>query len=193
MRIHELADYIYEDLEPRITFVRWVNESLEIGITCEDAKEDRMRHFRIVCAGVVEAHITPTVFGCMSMPLDHPVLLNHTDDFGYLTFSSSPQTAEVVVSRLYETHYRVCADWRPLSEYVNHLRKEGLVALLNGGMGMIAQGPYKILLAYQEAIGGLLETSLVRTERKSRDSVSILLLDSEFVIAQSFESHEETA
>lgn len=193
MKIAELSNYIYEDLEARITCVRWVEDTLEIFIVCDDPQEDRKRKFRIICTGVVEVDITLCAFGLMSMPESHPVLLDHIDDFGYLAFSSPPQIAEIVVSRLYATHYKLLGDWRPLSAYVNHFKKEGIAALLGGGMGMIAQGPHRVLCAYQEAISDLLITSLVRHERQKKSSIRLLLLDAEYVIAQSFESNEEEA
>jgi hypothetical protein len=192
MNLHALAEFIYEDLEARITAVHARDHGLDIDLECDDSKAGRRRAFRVECTGVVEARVTPTSFDFLAVPEEHVLLLDHIDDFGHLAFSSVPVVPEVVVARLYEAHRTVCGDWRPFSSYVNHFKKEGIVALLRGGMGMLAQGPYRILQAYEHSVSGLLETSLVRNHREQKLDARLLVLDSEYVIAQAFESNEKT-
>jgi hypothetical protein len=193
MNFAALADFIYDDLEAHLTCVRAREGGLELHVVCNDPKEDRKRFFRIDCHDLKEAQITPGWFDSIDTPADHPLLFDHTDDLGYLAFSSAPSAPEVVITRLYEAHRRICGDWRPFSKYVNHQNKEGLVALLRGGMGMIAQGPSRVMHAYQEATRDFLQTSLVNHALSVRPKLSVMLLGTDFVIAQKFEASEEEA
>ncbi|MCM2273513.1 MAG: hypothetical protein NDI75_01765 [Candidatus Didemnitutus sp.] len=193
MNFAALSAFIYEDLEAQITDVSSRKGSFEIRIGCDDPKEDRRRHFVITCAGVKEVKISPDSFGGLSLAAEHPVLFDYIDDLGYLAFSSAPSVAEVVVARLYEAHQKICSDWRPFSRYANHHTRDGLVSLVRGGFGMLAQGPYCVMSAYQEAVGTILKTSLVKHEIKNKTAVQAVFLDDHFVIAEKIEAHEEKA
>lgn len=58
---------------------------------------------------------------------------------------------------------------------------------------MIAQGPSRVMHAYQEATRDFLQTSLVNHALSVRPKLSVMLLGTDFVIAQKFEASEEEA
>ncbi len=146
-----------------------------------------------MCRGVKDATVTPGWIGALRAVDDHPLLWDFTDDLGYLTFSSAPNTPEAVIVRLYEVHLKVCSHWRPFSKYVNHLPRNGLIPLLTGGMGMLAQGPLQVVRAYQEAVDGLLETSLVKHDLTQKPVLKAILLEESFVVAEAFDASEVLA
>lgn len=114
-----------------------------------------------------------------------------------VSFYGSAQDSLAVVGTLYERHQEIAGDWIPLHRYMN--AGLGLKNLIAGGFGRLAEGPEPLVLAYEEVLREC-EFSTSHIEPKlpvywdgrkwaEEDAkLSVLMLDTSFVIAADFEA-----
>jgi hypothetical protein len=67
-----------------------------------------------------------------------------------LFFSKAPQDARVMIGRLWLRHQRETQGWIRFDRFLN--RESVLPALLEGGYGLLAKGPERLLRAYAEEL-----------------------------------------
>jgi hypothetical protein len=102
-----------------------------------------------------------------------------------------------VVGALYERHVDLVENWIPFHKYINsEIRLNELIA---GSFGMLADGPEPLILAYEEVMQHYsFSTSHLESRPpmywnnetwiEENTSLSVIILDESYVIAEGFEA-----
>ena len=85
---------------------------------------------------------------------DHILIKLQKDDTVKLYFNGKPSNPYTLIGKLFFAHQEVCQNWIPFDKYINC----GF-SLLNGGHGLLAEGPKILLNKYAEVLSCLLYTS----------------------------------
>jgi hypothetical protein len=83
---------------------------------------------------------------------EHPLLLPHTEPKVELYISSRPSNADVVVGQLVEAHREVVENWFDFPHFFNLGPRRSLRAMLEGGLGLLAEGPQPLIERYANVL-----------------------------------------
>ncbi len=183
MKIEELSEKLYEDLNGRITAVDFL-EDLVIYFQCDDWNDhDKIRFFKITCHGVKESNVHPSASGELEFTDSHQLLWNHNEPHGYLYYSSEPENRYEILGRIWVAHERLLGGWRSLKEYANTYNKGQLIEFCQGSHGQLAQGPKPLMEVYQDAVGDKVKTNYVPSYNPE-GGYKALVFDECFVICK---------
>ncbi|EGQ7683629.1 hypothetical protein IZS58_004576 [Vibrio parahaemolyticus] len=183
MKIEELAEYLYEDLNGRITSIEQ-GDVLKIQFECDDWLEnDVIRRFEITCIDVEESEINVSGSGGLGFYNEHPLLLKYNEPQGELYYSSEAINKYEILGRIYAAHESVLIGWRPLSEYLNISHAGERIAFCDGSYGLLARGPKSLLNIYAESIKGLITTNYVFAFNP-QGSFKVLVFEHGYVICK---------
>lgn len=206
MDINEFSERFNLTFDGRITNVRLVEDVDGIGsriivisLDCnsfDDPTSGVGLSFEITCANVQESALTVGCVEDIQVLDEHPLLLDYNTPREYLHITSAPDCPEEIVGALYLAHRSVVSDCRPLSHILNPGLEPvglGLLALLQGGRGMLASGPSAIISALEEAIDGRMQASRNPAHNNMAGKYRVLLLDDAYVICEAVELAEVPA
>jgi hypothetical protein len=131
---------------------------LSTGVECTPPQ-----FWKIYCQSVQEHQL---IFGEIPYPFgiynEHVLLWPHEDCQISLSFYGKVKDIFGVVGRLYVTHMELVGQYIPFQRYFNH----DLVKLLASGYGVLAEGPERLVKAYQEVMDEFgFKTSVIPTRR----------------------------
>lgn len=179
-----LIDWFNHALDGRITTVRRNELTLVISIECEHPIKHDWLHCSIECSGVAEAQVTPDALEEISAVTEHPLLLSYYEPQFFLHFNTAPSSAEAVIGRLYLAHHAILADWRSFEHFFNPMN---LQKLLQGGVGMLANGPESVMVGYRDAVADHMNVYLNSCSNPIAKSLQVLLFnDADYVVCQNY-------
>ncbi|EJO3996544.1 hypothetical protein V6450_004551 [Vibrio vulnificus] len=189
MKIEELAEYLYEDLNGQITSIE-KGDVIKIQFECDDWDgNDVIRKFVINCFDVEESDINVSKSEAMDFCKEHPLLMKYNEPQGELYYSSIAANKYEVLGRIYEAHELVASGWRPLSDHINTSYAGQHITFCEGSYGLLARGPQSLLNIYAASIKDLITTNYV-SSFKPKGSFKALVFDHGFVICKSVEVSE---
>ena len=172
------------------------NLSLVLDVVA-DEEPSLPRNIRIVCHASRESNVSPNHYSDLRVTEDHVLLWHYSQPHNLVSFYGNVEDAQAVVGALYERHVEIVERWIPFHKYLNSGLP--LSELIRGKFGMFADGPDKLVLAYEAVMQGFgLSTS--HHESRSADQMrwngetwvqdvsplSIMFFDESYVIAESF-------
>lgn len=173
------------------------NLSLVAEVTADEATS-LPRNIRIDCHGLRESNVLPNRYYDLRVTEDHVLLWHYSRPHRLLSFYGNVEDPQSVVGALYERHFEIVGRWVPFHKYLN--LGLPLSELIRGKFGMLADGPDKLVLAYEAVVQGF-GISTSHHESRSADQMrwngetwvvqdmpplSIMFLDDSYVIAESF-------
>ncbi len=128
---------------------------------------------------------------------DHILIKLQKDENVSLYFNGKPSNSYTLIGKLILSHQEVCENWIPFDKYLNSIAH--ISSLLEGGHGLLAEGPKILLDKYAEV---LVSENIIVSNLKSRPAkwwdgnnwieekspLSILILGESYFIAEQFES-----
>jgi hypothetical protein len=190
MKIEELSEEVYEDLNGRIMSADHQDDTITLVYECDYWKDpDKRVSFLLRCKMVAETTVCPGVSCDLWWASEHPLLLNHNEKHGGLFFTSKPTNPHEVIGLLYQTHEDLFHGWRLLRDHINHCGKTHKI--LASGNGLLARGPLPLLDLYQKSLGRLLKTNIVKSYTPD-GGYSALIFDDTFVICKEVEVRHHT-
>lgn len=106
--------------------------------------------WRLVLRDVREHEIQLGLCESFDVHDTHPLLWPHVDPRGSLFFSKTAVDPRALIGRLWVRHQRETDGWLPFERFLNH--EVELEALLEGGFGLLAKGPDRLLRAYADEL-----------------------------------------
>ncbi len=137
-------------------------------------------------------------FGTLSYyESDHILLKLKKDDNVSLYFKGKPSNAYALIGKLFLAHQELCQKWIPFDKFLNSIAH--IHYLLEGGHGLLAEGPKILLDKYAEVlVNENIEVSNLNSRPAKRwngnnwieekSPLSILILGESYFIAEKFES-----
>lgn len=148
---------------------------------------DLRKQFDLECLGVRDHELGAGFSDGIQWVEDHPVLWPFSSEPCHLYFTSRPVDAFAVVGRLYEAHERLYEGWKNLRDHINSYFRPNLHDLLDGGNGLLADGPRVALEGYAAALEGLIDvqiTTFARAGHGAKPAVRALLFDAGYVVCE---------
>jgi hypothetical protein len=193
MNIDELSEKVYIDLNGRVASVDEDDEITIIRFKCDDWGDcDTERIIKLVCTGVVECELKPSMSGDIDFYEDHPLLWKYNNDHGYLYYSSESKNKYELIGRVWEAHEMTMNGWRPITKFINTFSSNSKIEFCSGKSGLLADGPRPLLEAYQQSVSGILETNYVPSYQRN-GKLKALIFDHGFVICNSVSIEDETS
>jgi hypothetical protein len=167
--------------------------------------ESISRRWSVRCEGVLENRICFGYTDSIALLSDNPLLLLHRGIHAELFFNGVPKQVECLLGDLAATHEAIAKDTFPMSRLI----KNGLSSFLAPGrspstremllwhFGKLAEGPVAFLEPYRavlerHGVRASLVTHQPRSEstKETRESLSLLVTDSSYVVASKFQFTE---
>ncbi len=186
MNIEKLSQNINVDLNAEITAVDF-SDRLVITLQCDDWQNDEQTClFKIVCKGVEESDVTPSLISKVDFTNSHPLLWNHNEPHGYLYYSSKPSNRYEILGLIWEAHEKLFGGWRQIADFANTYNSGQLISFCEGSDGLLANGPKKLMDIYQSAVCDKLQTNYVSSYNPEKNC-NVLVFDTCFVVCSSVE------
>lgn len=138
-----------DSLSPHLVFESPASGHDPEGRALSDGQEIAWR-WRVECDGAeswrVEAHEIGR--GSLQMPREHPFLWRLASNTRSLHFQNKPRDTDALIGALLRTHQEATRGLLPFPSLLNCGSVPGLVALLEGGHGLLARGPEPLMRAY---------------------------------------------
>lgn len=161
MKIEELSENLYEDLNGRISGVE-SSDNLIIQFECDDWNGfESTRFFKIICEDVVESDVYPTNTSNVEYNKTHILLWDHNEPRGSLFYSSEPKSKHELLGKIWEIHEELHGGWRPLTDYLNTYNSGTKIGFCEGSNGLLANGSKPLLEQFQIAIDNYIKNNLV--------------------------------
>ena len=152
------------------------------------------QNWEVLCSGIREHCLTFGMHNRLEFFDKHVLLWPHLERHISTSFYGQAENPLAVYGALYQRHHELAGDWLPFHRFLNS--SMGLLELISGGYGMLAEGPAPLVLAYEEvmsahgfstahrepatpAYGG---GSWLELETKA----FVLILDDSYVVAEQF-------
>ena len=186
--IENLIDNFHEDLNGQITKLSSRNGDLSVCFECDSwiDTESRMS-FNILCHDFLEKDLQIGFADIIDFTDNHQVLWPYHCEHAHLYFSSPPKNSYEIVGRLFETHERLMQGWKPFKAYINYSYNSDLPGLLEGGYGLLANGPKILLKEYAKAIGNKMKLNIITSFNRLYDSskpFKALIFDDGFIVCK---------
>lgn len=119
------------------------------------AKEEELAPTRwsVSARGVREHRIALGWNFDLSLREDHPLLWPHAGPRASMYFTGRPSSPAEAAGRLWLRHHLETEGWLPFERFLN--AELPLAELLDGGAGLLAAGPVRLLRAYGAELDGL--------------------------------------
>lgn len=191
MNIDQLSEYVYEDLNGRITCVD-CTEDFVIHFQCDDLKEDGViRKFSITCHGVRESEVQTGFSGTIYFSSDHQLLWRHNEPQGYLYYTSKASNQYELLGKLWEQNEKIFGGWKHLADSVNTYNAGHMIEFCKDSNGLLAQGPRPLLEEFQKVASEYLNTNYVVSYMPD-GGCKALIFDSSYVICRAVTVNEIT-
>jgi hypothetical protein len=166
----------------RISTVSGNHDALWFELICFYPGSDSLLRCSIICNDVAEAYVLPDAIEEFNVTTSHPLLLSYSEPIYFLHFTSAPTSTVAAIGALYVAHCEVVGTWRPFDRFFNH--SMDLAALLSGGHGMLAQGPLRLMQAYQAALADSMSTYLrsAAVADRPNPALKLLLFDDDYYV-----------
>lgn len=192
MKIEQLSEYVYEDLNGRIACVDYTDD-LIIYFQCDDAKKiDVIRKFSITCHGVIESDVQPDFSGYIAFTDEHQLLWSHNEPQGYLYYSSEADNQYELLGKLWEINEMIYGGWRHIKDFVNTSNAGHMIEFCKGSNGLLAQGPKPLLDEFQKTASKHLKTNYVSSYTPD-GGYRALVFDTSYVICKAVTVNEITS
>jgi hypothetical protein len=162
------------------------NQDLLISLVLTaDEDPELPEHILITCGSYRENTLVPGRYSRVYWKQDHVLLWDFDQPHVLSSFYGQVQEPLAVVGALFERHVELVGKWIPFSKYLNPCIR--LSELIGGKFGMLAEGPERLVLAYEEVMSDYgVSVSHHTSAPKHYETLSILILDEAYVIANSF-------
>jgi hypothetical protein len=169
-----------------------------LTLTLEVASDEDPRvhpHWRVVCSGVREDHLSLGDAYDLHFTDDHVLLWPHAAPKSATSFYGRAENPSAVAGALYRRHWELAGKWIPFHRFLNP--GVCLTELIAGGFGMLAEGPEPLIVAYEEVMQQHGFSTSHRDPRKpvywggngwleQKAALSVLSLDESYVVAENF-------
>ena len=154
--------------------------------------------WQIICSGERENRLLFGYSDGFELSSDHVLLWPHTMRTRSLFFNGGCENPHALAGDLYERHHRLVADWIPTHRFLSGNVYNGLANVLAVGFGKLAEGPEKLVVAYEEVMQQYgVSTSYidhgppVQWEGEGfiqqKAPLSVLIIGGSYVVAEAFE------
>lgn len=177
----------YEDYGSiHVRAVEQPDEDLVIYLAVElDEDPDLPRDLRVTCRSVTDTNLTPGHYLIMGPSHDHVLLWHYHQPHIIASFYGRVDEPMSVACALYERHLKLVGNWIPTTKYLGGA--PSLSDLIAGGFGMLAEGPERLLLAYEEVLAKYgVPVSHHPHKPPPNEKLSALFFDESYVIAEHF-------
>lgn len=148
----------------------------------------------VTCTEIDLYDISSNEIYSFDFPTDHPLLWEWRSDKKTLFFTGKPQDINSLIINLYKIQSSFTKWWLPQHAYLNAGNLEGLVALLEGGHGVLSEAPEHLLKQYAAELEkqGCKVSILGEGSSYVKDSIDtwpyrVFIFESSFVIAEEFD------
>jgi hypothetical protein len=138
-----------EDGDVVLDSIERTGADLAIAMTLVAEGETPSR-WRLAIQDVREHHLELGLCDSFHVHDNHPVLWPHVGPQGSLFFSKPPRDARAMIGRLWVRHQRETEGWIRFERFLNP--ESAIPALLEGGFGLLAKGPERLLRAYADEL-----------------------------------------
>jgi hypothetical protein len=167
---------------------------LSLHITA-DEYPDIHEDWQVLCSAVKEHSLSVGNHYGLEFFNDNVLLWPHVARRTSLSFHGRAENPLAVVGALYQRHKELVGEWLPFHRFLNS--NVGLLELITGGFGMLAEGPEPLVLAYEDVMRahGVSASHLDPTkpvygggtERLGENAPAyVLILDDSYVVAEQF-------
>lgn len=122
---------------------------LDVSVLDEDC-EDKWARWQIRACLVRQCSVDRPGGDLFVYSSDHVVVRQHTESRQELYFRGTPGSASATVGRLWGAHREAASDWIPFHRFLNKCL--GLEEVLEGGFGLVADGPTFLIEAYSRVL-----------------------------------------
>ena len=154
-------------------------------LVTSDEDPDFPGNVRITGRSWRENTVVPRYYGSVFLTQEHELLWHYHQPHFVASFYGQLPDPFAVMGALFERHNELVGAWVPFLKYFNP--SIPLIELLRGPYGMLAEGPERLVLAYEEVLANYgVSVSHHRYTNAKDESLSILILDEAYVIAKAF-------
>jgi hypothetical protein len=154
----------------------------------------------VTCTEIDLYQISTNEIYKFDFPVDHPLLWEWWSDEKTLFFTGKPQDINSLIIDLYKIQNSFTRWWLPQQAFLNAGSLESLIALLEGGHGVLAKAPEPLLKRYAAELEkqGCKVSILGEVSSRADGQVDtwpyrVFIFESSFVIAEEFDFKIETA
>jgi hypothetical protein len=167
---------------------------LSLNVSADEYPDIHLR-WRIVCSGVREDRLSLGNSHYFELSDDHVLLWPHASRRTLTSFYGRCENPSAVAGALYERHRELAGKWIPFDRFLNPGVR--LTKLIDGGFGMLAEGPEPLILAYEDVMRRHgFSTSHHDSEKprywdgeewvEEKAALSVLMLDESYIVAEEF-------
>ena len=161
------------------------NDLLVSLVVTADEDPDLPQNVRITCQSWRENTLVPGHYADVMLTRDHVLLWHYHQPHVLVSFNGHVPDPLAVVGALFERHTELVGNLIPFSKYFNPGMR--LSELIRGSFGMLADGPERLVLAYEEVMSHYgVSVSHHRSVSAYDEALSILMMDENYVIANGF-------
>ncbi len=179
-----------------LTRTVWSKDGITLSIDISsDEDPDVHPRWQVLCSGVREDCLSLGYSGDLQLSDDHVLLWPHAARTSAISFYGKAENPSAVAGALYERHWELVGKWIPFHRFLNPGLP--LTELISGGFGMLAEGPERLILAYEEVMQqhGFSTSHRDPTNPvywrgeawlEQKTALSVLILDESYVVAEEF-------
>ena len=167
---------------------------LSLHLTAEEYPNTH-QYWQIVCSGVREESLSFGYQSDLQFFDDHVLLWPHRQPHRSTSFYGKVDNPQAVIGALYQRHKELVGEWIPFHRFLNS--NMALPELIAGGFGMLADGPERLILAYEDVMQAYgFSTSHLDSRApvywrgnewvRQNAPVFVLILDQSYVVAEQF-------
>lgn len=125
-------------------------KDLELLLEVRTGEDGVIQNWKATCRSVRASHIVLGASADLTVTDSHVLLLPFTGPARTLWFSRGSADTFQVIGELWHAHHTLLGHWFPFTQFVNCW--SDLYGLIEGGHGMLAEGPEPLMLAYQAVL-----------------------------------------
>lgn len=128
--------------------IQWQNGKEDLEITVE-VDAGSIEQWSLLCRGELAHNTSLGWVDQIDIVSEHVLLWPQTEPLGKLWFSGRGQNASSVIGDLWSEHRKLVGRWFPFTHFLNG---SDLMSLIEGGYGMLAEGPEPLIAAYRQVL-----------------------------------------
>lgn len=158
-------------------------------------EDEKIQIWKIECQEFIQRNIQDDIFNSFTIFKEHVLLWGFIQSTCKLYFKGLTENVSGLIGELYLKHLEITGNWIPFDEYLNDMMD--IRNLLNGGSGLVAEGPGMIIEEYSKVLNkfnistSMISDGIVRFWNgcnwvEGSYPYSILIFGRSFVIAKEF-------